>query len=147
MRVASAAVVLAALGLFAGSRLGEAEGVVSPSRRTHVRALESELARRPNEPRALASLARAHLDDGNSGLAVSTIEGASRALRDDAEVTHVLSGAMLLRHAGQGRAAGRVERAVDRLLAEGKVLTRDLGGRATTSALTDRLVALLHQTG
>jgi isocitrate dehydrogenase (NAD+) len=55
----------------------------------------------------------------------------------------LLSGAMLLRHVGQTRAAQRVQRAVDRLLAEGRVRTRDLGGTATTTAVTERLIALL----
>jgi isocitrate dehydrogenase (NAD+) len=56
----------------------------------------------------------------------------------------ILSGAMLLRHVGQPRAATRVEKAVDRLLAEGKALTRDLGGKATTGALAARLIALMR---
>ncbi len=57
----------------------------------------------------------------------------------------IFSGAMLLRHVGQGRAAARVERAVDRLLRQGRTLTRDLGGRASTSQVTERLVALLRR--
>jgi isocitrate dehydrogenase (NAD+) len=60
-------------------------------------------------------------------------------------VAAILSGAMLLRHVGQGRAAARVERAVDRLLREGRTRTRDLGGRATTTAVTDRLIQLLRR--
>ena len=56
----------------------------------------------------------------------------------------ILSGAMLLRHVGQGRAAGRIERAVDELLRKGRIRTRDLGGRATTSAVADRLIALMR---
>src|SRR5262245_21470876 len=55
----------------------------------------------------------------------------------------IMSGAMLLRHVGQGRAATRIDRAIDRLLREGHVRTRDLGGRATTTAVADRLVALV----
>jgi isocitrate dehydrogenase (NAD+) len=55
----------------------------------------------------------------------------------------VLSGAMLLRHVGQGEAATRIERAVERLLAEGRTRTRDLGGRATTNQVTKRLTALM----
>jgi len=55
----------------------------------------------------------------------------------------IFSGIMLLRHVGQGRAADRVERAVHKLLAAGRHRTRDLGGRATTSAVTQRLIALL----
>src|SRR4029077_16486053 len=55
----------------------------------------------------------------------------------------ILSGAMLLRHVGQQGAAARVERAVARPLREGRHRTRDLGGRATTSAVTKRLIALV----
>jgi len=53
------------------------------------------------------------------------------------------SGIVMLRHLGQNRPAKRIERAIERLLAEGKVLTRDLGGRATTTAVAERIVALL----
>ena len=55
----------------------------------------------------------------------------------------MFSGIMMLRYLGQDRAAARLERAVERLLAEGKVLTRDLGGRATTTAVAERIAALL----
>ncbi len=55
----------------------------------------------------------------------------------------VFSGAMLLRHVGQATAATRIERAAERLLAERKVRTRDLGGSATTTAVAERLIALL----
>jgi isocitrate dehydrogenase (NAD+) len=55
----------------------------------------------------------------------------------------VFSGIMMLRHLGQDRPAARLERAVERLLKEGKHLTRDLGGRATTTAMTERIAALL----
>ena len=56
----------------------------------------------------------------------------------------VMSGAMLLRHVGQRQAAGRIDRAVERLLRQGRLRTRDLGGRATTRAVTEGLIALLH---
>jgi isocitrate dehydrogenase (NAD+) len=55
----------------------------------------------------------------------------------------VFSSIMMLRHLGQERPAARLERAVERLLAEGKMLTRDLGGRATTTAVAERIAALL----
>jgi isocitrate dehydrogenase (NAD+) len=55
----------------------------------------------------------------------------------------VFSGVMLLRHVGQAGPADRIERAAHRLLAEGRVRTRDLGGRAKTTAVRDRLIALL----
>jgi isocitrate dehydrogenase (NAD+) len=55
----------------------------------------------------------------------------------------LFSSVMMLRHLGQDRPAGRAEKAATRLLEEGKVLTRDLGGRASTTQVTERLVALL----
>ena len=55
----------------------------------------------------------------------------------------IFSGIMLLRHIGQARPANRLERAVHRLLAEGRPRTRDLGGKATTRQMTERLIALL----
>ena len=55
----------------------------------------------------------------------------------------LFSSVMMLRHLGQDRPAARIEKAATRLLAEGKVLTRDLGGRASTTQVTERLVALL----
>jgi len=55
----------------------------------------------------------------------------------------LFSSIMMLRHLGQDRPAARIEKAATRLLAEGKTVTRDLGGRATTTQVTERLVALL----
>jgi isocitrate dehydrogenase (NAD+) len=55
----------------------------------------------------------------------------------------IFSSIMLLRHVEQPKPAARLARAVERLLAEKKVRTRDLGGRATTSDVTRRLVELL----
>ena len=54
----------------------------------------------------------------------------------------IFSGIMMLRHLDQERPARRLERAVERLLDEGKVLTRDLGGRATTTQVAERIAAL-----
>jgi isocitrate dehydrogenase (NAD+) len=55
----------------------------------------------------------------------------------------LFSSVMMLRHLGQDRPAARVEKAATRLLEEGKTLTPDLGGRASTTQVTARLVALL----
>lgn len=55
----------------------------------------------------------------------------------------VLSAAMMLDHLGLGREARALEGAVDRLLAEGAVLTPDLGGRATTAEVTRALIGAL----
>lgn len=56
-------------------------------------------------------------------------------------IAMVRSGAMLLRHLGEARAARRVEEAVDRVLAEGRVRTPDLGGRARTMEVAEALAA------
>jgi tartrate dehydrogenase/decarboxylase/D-malate dehydrogenase len=48
----------------------------------------------------------------------------------------IWAGALLLDHVGQAEAASRIERAIARVVAEGRVLTPDLGGRATTRELT-----------
>ncbi len=55
----------------------------------------------------------------------------------------IFSGVMLLRQIGQPRVAARIGHAIDRGLREGKTRTRDLGGDATTAAVTDQLVALV----
>jgi isocitrate dehydrogenase (NAD+) len=48
-------------------------------------------------------------------------------------VAMILSGAMMLRHLGEGTAARSVEAAVDRVLSDGTVRTPDLGGTASTA--------------
>lgn len=52
----------------------------------------------------------------------------------------LLSSAMMLRHMGLVADAARVERAVLRTIAEGRVLTRDLHGTATTSEFTRAVI-------
>jgi isocitrate dehydrogenase (NAD+) len=50
----------------------------------------------------------------------------------------------LLDGVGQKDAAGRILRAMETVLSEGKVRTADLGGNATTSAMTDALIGALN---
>ncbi|MGZ4133036.1 MAG: isocitrate/isopropylmalate dehydrogenase family protein [Actinomycetota bacterium] len=52
-------------------------------------------------------------------------------------IAMILSGAMMLRHLGELTAAERVESAVDAVLAEGGVRTRDLGGNASTDRMAE----------
>jgi isocitrate dehydrogenase (NAD+) len=56
----------------------------------------------------------------------------------------LLSGVMMLRHLGERSAAQRIEAALHALYREGRELTRDIGGSATTKAFTSALVAKLH---
>jgi isocitrate/isopropylmalate dehydrogenase len=55
----------------------------------------------------------------------------------------MLAGSMMLDFLGAGAAAARVEAAVRGVLAAGRALTPDLGGRATTGAATEAVLALL----
>jgi isocitrate dehydrogenase (NAD+) len=55
-----------------------------------------------------------------------------------------LSGAMLLRHLGEEKAAQAVEEGVSRVLREGRVRTRDLGGTAGTRTMADAVIACLQ---
>jgi isocitrate dehydrogenase (NAD+) len=55
----------------------------------------------------------------------------------------IRSAALLLDHIGQRAAARRVEAAVEQTLANGRGLTRDLGGQGNTRGLTDQIIANL----
>ena len=53
----------------------------------------------------------------------------------------VMSGVMLLNHVHEEQKAERVKAAYNAVLAEGKILTRDLGGTAGTNDFADALIA------
>jgi isocitrate dehydrogenase (NAD+) len=55
-------------------------------------------------------------------------------------IAMILSGAMMLDHIGEHDAARRIRGAVEKVLAEGKKLTRDLGGSASTSEIAEAIV-------
>ena len=52
----------------------------------------------------------------------------------------LLSGALMLEHIKEHTAAEKIENAVKSLLAEGKVLPSDMGGKATTKEYTDAII-------
>ncbi|MBI4504072.1 MAG: isocitrate/isopropylmalate dehydrogenase family protein [Chloroflexi bacterium] len=52
----------------------------------------------------------------------------------------VLSGALLLEHIGEARAAARVWKAVRAVIREGRFLTYDLGGSASTAEIAEALI-------
>ena len=58
-------------------------------------------------------------------------------------MAQVLCGAMMLRHLGQQEAGDQVEAAVRRVLADGEVLTTDLGGKSKTNIVGDAIVSSL----
>jgi isocitrate dehydrogenase (NAD+) len=55
----------------------------------------------------------------------------------------LLSAALMLHHIGERKQAQRVNMAVNQVLAEGKVRTGDLGGRASTAEITQALIDAL----
>jgi tartrate dehydrogenase/decarboxylase / D-malate dehydrogenase len=55
----------------------------------------------------------------------------------------VWSAALMLRHLGYGAEADRIERAIDAVCEDGRVLTGDLGGTASTADVGDALVRAL----
>lgn len=55
----------------------------------------------------------------------------------------ILCGALMLRHLGETEAADRVEKAVHTVIGEGKTITGDLGGNATTAEYTQALIDAL----
>jgi tartrate dehydrogenase/decarboxylase/D-malate dehydrogenase len=58
-------------------------------------------------------------------------------------VAQIWTGAMLLDHLGHGTAAQAVVRAIEMLVAEGKTVTRDLGGKASTREVGEALASLI----
>lgn len=54
-----------------------------------------------------------------------------------------ISAAMMLRHIGERTAARRIELGIERVLVEGETLTGDLGGRASTTEITDAIIGAM----
>ncbi len=51
-----------------------------------------------------------------------------------------LSGALLLKYLGKNREARAIETAISRVLTKGEVLTKDMGGKSTTSEMRDAII-------
>jgi isocitrate dehydrogenase (NAD+) len=57
----------------------------------------------------------------------------------------LLSGLMMLEHIGEREASGRIRTALTRVLSEGRVRTRDLGGQASTTEFTDAVCRAIEE--
>jgi isocitrate dehydrogenase (NAD+) len=57
----------------------------------------------------------------------------------------LLSGLMMLDHIGEREKSERIRQALSRVLTEGRVRTRDLGGEATTTEFTEAICRLLER--
>jgi isocitrate dehydrogenase (NAD+) len=58
----------------------------------------------------------------------------------------LMSGLMMLDHLGEAGAARRIEGALRSVYREGRTLTRDVGGRATTEEFTGAVITALKAT-
>ena len=58
-------------------------------------------------------------------------------------IAQIWTGAMMLEHLGHQDAAQAVVSAIERVVEEGKTVTRDLGGKASTTEAADAIAALL----
>ena len=52
----------------------------------------------------------------------------------------LLSAVLMLKHLGERERAAQIQTALEKVLAAGNVLTRDLGGQATTLEFTDAII-------
>jgi tartrate dehydrogenase/decarboxylase/D-malate dehydrogenase len=59
-------------------------------------------------------------------------------------IGQIWTGALMLDHLGHPDAAAAVVRAIEQLVADGKLLTRDLGGKASTSEVGQALGQAFH---
>ena len=60
-------------------------------------------------------------------------------------IGQIWSGAMMLEHLGHAEAAGSIVAAIEKLLAQTDVRTRDMGGKAMCKELGDTLAELVRQ--
>ena len=58
-------------------------------------------------------------------------------------IAQIWTGAMMLEHLGHAEAARAVVAAIERVVEEGGTLTRDLGGRASTTEVGQAIAARL----
>jgi tartrate dehydrogenase/decarboxylase/D-malate dehydrogenase len=58
-------------------------------------------------------------------------------------IGQIWSGAMMLDHLGEGAAARAIERAIETVLAESDIRTRDMGGQASTHDMAEAILAAL----
>ena len=98
------------------------------------RIIEGSRTRRPTGPEADAAVLRNAVFEAVHGSAPDI------ALKNLANPTALLlSGVMMLDHIGEREAAAKIRTAVDTVLTNGAVRTRDLGGESSTTEFTDAI--------
>jgi len=84
---------------------------------------------------------------GNEVVMFETVHGAAPRIagKNMANPTAaIFAGALLLKHLHEDAKAEAVERALSSVISEGKVLTYDLGGKATTTQFTDEVISKIN---
>jgi isocitrate dehydrogenase (NAD+) len=56
----------------------------------------------------------------------------------------VQTSVMMLKYLGERTAAEQIQKSLAKILSEGKILTADLGGKATTSEFTEAIISAMH---
>lgn len=80
---------------------------------------------------------------GENGAVFEPVHGSAPDIAGQGKanpLAQILTGVMMLRHLGELEAADRVQQAVNKVLAEGKVVTPDLGGSATTDEMAQEVI-------
>ncbi len=83
---------------------------------------------------------------GNFGAGISVFEPAHgsapkyKGLNKVNPTAMILSAAFMLNHLGETTAADTISRAVEKVISEGKAVTYDLGGTASTSQMTEAII-------
>ena len=80
---------------------------------------------------------------GENGAVFEPVHGSAPDIAGQGKanpLAQILTGVMMLRHLGELEAADRVQQAVNKVLAEGKVVTPDLGGSATTNEMAQEVI-------
>ena len=83
---------------------------------------------------------------GNDGALFEPVHGSAPDIAGKGianPIAMMLSAVMMLRYLGENESADRFDNAILTLLSEGKVLTGDLGGNATTKEVADEIIKLL----
>ena len=83
---------------------------------------------------------------GNDGALFEPVHGSAPDIAGKGianPIAIMLSAVMMLRYLGENESADRLDNAILTLLSEGKVLTGDLGGNATTKEVADEIIKLL----
>ena len=94
---------------------------------------------------SIGMLPSASLSDGAFGM-YEPIHGSAPDIAGQHKINPtacILSASLMLAHLGEAKAAAAIEKAVTDVISEGKTLTQDMGGTASTEEFADAVIAKL----